>query len=53
MTWTEDGRAVAYAVINPGDEPFAPALEDGNRNVLFGSAENGEVPGRSVTVFGK
>ena len=53
VTWTEDGRAVACAVINPGDEPFAPALEDGNRNVLFGSAENGEVPGRSVTVFGK
>ena len=52
MTWSQNGKTVACAVINPDASSFEAALPEGNWSVLFGSAEDGTVvPGRSVTVF--
>ena len=52
VTWSQNGKAVACAVINPDASAFDAALPEGNWSVLFGSAEDGTVvPGRSVTVF--
>ena len=52
VTWSQNGKTVACAVINPDASSFEAALPEGNWSVLFGSAEDGTVvPGRSVTVF--
>ena len=52
VTWSQNGKTVACAVINPDASSFKAALPEGNWSVLFGSAEYGTVvPGRSVTVF--
>ena len=52
VTWSQNGKTVACAVINPDASSFEAALPEGNWSVLFGSAEDGAVvPGRSVTVF--
>ena len=52
VTWSQNGKTVACAVINPDASAFEAALPEGNWSVLFGSAEDGTVvPGRSVTVF--
>ena len=52
VTWSQNGKPVACAVINPDASSFDAALPEGNWSVLFGSAEDGTVvPGRSVTVF--
>ena len=52
VTWSQNGKAVACAVINPDASAFDAALPEGSWSVLFGSAEGGTVvPGRSVTVF--
>ena len=52
VCWTQGGKPVACAIINPNAAPLDTTLPDGNWELLFGSAEGGvRVPARSVAIF--
>ena len=55
VSWTQNGKLVAYALINPNPESMTLTLPEGSWTVLLGSAEDalgGEatVEGRSVLI---
>ena len=52
VCWTQGGKPVACAIINPNAAPLDTTLPDGNWELLFGSAEGGvRVPACSVAIF--